>query len=268
MYIKKAMVFCLLIFAVDGNAQIGWAPIKVPRLNLYYSPDVFTTYQQDTLRVRTYLDEAYLNLYGYENFNYSETLNADSVVVDRIGLLLNAKSTNYLKKVGIAMFGNTTDTCVILFQKDITTVTHGRSLAVSIDNTVKTFKNPSNTYSQEKPYTTVQNYKLQGYFLLHGDSAVFNFSYKNKNKVYREGELILNADTLTWEPAQKQINKKGKIFTIENWEQQQGIVLFKNGVPQAAIDYYNNPHIIHKFGGLSGNDDLIIAAFLLVILAF
>lgn len=264
MFSKKSIVFFISIIVLCSCTQTKELTTKQPRLQLYLGKDMFANYLQDTNK-SIYGNKSFVNLFGYENYTYELTADSNNVVMNRIGLLLPAKTTTNNFLAGTVMFGNKIDTCKIIFRKETKTITHGRSAAISISNAVNTFTDPSKVSKQADPYDEIKYYKLAGFLLLHGDSSAFTFTYKSKNRIIREGELILHGDTLYINPVKTQINRNGNIVRISDWELFPGIILLKKEIPYAAIDYNNNPTIFFKVNGLSSDDDLKITSFLFTI---
>jgi hypothetical protein len=230
-----------------------------PKEEIYLGPDQSIRYQScDILKAR--IEYPLISFFNYKTFKHHRDYNSSGPFQDReinrLGLILNAKSTDITSEFIQASFGNL-DTAEIYYKFQKHEITRGRSALTSILNLFSKEKDP-----QDEPYTYTGLVESTGSIRTRFDSATFLYAKDRYHKHGNAGWIISAGDTLHISPIEKRL-KRGKIKK-RGLSLPSAFVIKKNESIIAAFDNHNNPPIAYFSLELDAAKKLLLAAYIFI----
>lgn len=255
--LSKNLLFAVTAFfvVIISNAQ--------KKRNIYLGEGMDTLFEAGTSK-RTHTDKKYilLEFLGYQTFSHGPVSYTSNEDINRVGLVLPAKRTEYLEIKAEAVVGKNENTCLIVYDAAIEKITKGRSAFVSVMNL---FSRQEDKSPQEDPSSHLRKVKVTGKISLN--DTIVDFIYENNfNRDYNlgglSGKLWYRGDSLTLQPLKTYHNKKGK-----KKKGYIGYSLKKGDVVYAAADTYNDfTFYINK--SIGQEERLLISAYLFIVVCY
>lgn len=250
---KKIFLFLLLLFIeLNIYSQSKWA--------IYLGEDMNSRYSKENTTLL--YDNGYFLQCSFVAYPFVSLRRTDSSLTEntnRIGLILEAKSTTSHFETGEVIFGNNIDSVKIEFEYSLRIETHGRSALISIMNL---FSKSEDKVKQDDPYDEVAEIVIKG-TIVHRNNSYHYFHSRNKIRKRDKHWLEFEGDTLLLVPARNFKNTgKGKVKNKKNLYM--GLQLMKGNQCVAALDFNESPKAFYMLKELSEKDKLIISAFMSV----
>jgi hypothetical protein len=208
------------------------------------------------------LSYSFLN---YKTFRHDLIEEDSSEDVNRVGLILPAKSTTIFTLKASGAFGNEADTCSILYTAKLYVVTHGRSALVSVSNA---FSQQKNKRPQEDPSNSIEKEEVTGYIRLKDQVVDFSYKIEMKNgKLKPGGRFIYNGDTLDIK-AVSEINKKGRAKKAGAAMMTPGIQLQKGETVRAALDILRDKKTIYIARQISNEEKMFACSLFFIMCSY
>ena len=230
---------------------------------IYLGDEMVTRFESGSI-IRDSFDYSLIHFLKYQTIRQELLKDTENSIVNRDGIILAAKSTITSSVNAQADFGNTDDSCAILYKTTIQRVRNGRSAALSITNL---FSRSGEKVRQPEPSITVQSIQSEGVFSHSGSNNPFFYTSAPKHKSGALGWLELNGDTLDVRPATQQITKRGKVKKAHYYNSP-GLLIMKGDGVYAAIEQNQYHQIIYMNRQLAEPDKLVIACYLFIIACY
>ena len=233
----------LLLTAIAMNAQ--------RRRYIYLGENMSTKFQLGNI-LRDSIDNSTINFLEYQTLRQLLLKDTENSTVNRVGIILTAKSTITSSVNAQADFGNAYDSCSIIYKTTVQRIRNGRSAALSIINL---FSSSSEKVRQPDPYITIQSIESEGAISHSGKDNPFYYTTAPEHKLSSLGWLVLNGDTLVLRPVTQQITRRGKIKKAHHYYPS-GLSIMKDHFVYAAIEQNLYHHIIYLNRQLTESDKL------------
>ena len=200
----------------------------------------------------------YYSFLDYTTYSHQLISEDSGEVMNRLGIILSAKSTKSYTLTATATMGDGEgDTCKVNYIAIIDVVTNGRSAFVSVANA---FSSKENKVIQGDPNSSIEKEGASGIIRMKDQSDSFSYQLEFKSgKLKPTGIFICNGDTLSITAVQETI-KKGKVKKAGAISRTPGIQLEKRGVIYAALDILNDKKIIWLANSITKSKKLRIAS--------
>ncbi len=238
------MLIISIIICLSENSHAqrkGWRIYFSENVDSLYAVSHFKMSRTDSCRRPLFKD--------YPKFYQTVHEEGNDEQINRLGLLLPAKSTRTFYYTVNAVYGNEMDSVRIWYQLMEGFVRKGRSALISLLNL---FSKQEDKSPQEEPYYFYTEPLKKGYI-----------EFENEQLLFSGDTLFRGANSITLGRVQKIIKlKTGKIKKVNR--SVAGYQFMKGDSCMAVIDYNTEPITLYFLKSLSHKDRLIYTAFLTI----
>jgi hypothetical protein len=245
------IILLLLLSSISVSAQSKW--------KLYLGKEMDTLYTKNNGWQEHTNGLHHIRVADYPHFRHTVLKDSNNQSTSqRLGLLLEAKSTEHVITKERIVYGNEDDSVIILYERQTEVIRHGRSTALSVLNF---FSKKEEKTKQEVTFEEL--FRKKAGTIQQGDNTYSFLLFTNSKNNKQEHWLLFDTVKLQVIPGKLfQQVKKGEIKPHKNsngsWQ------LMRGNTCIAALDYNTSPITFYCIKEMSEKEKLVIAAFFLV----